>query len=69
MAMLKSKAFANALCKPAPEDKNYIYTNHRFQSPLLGAIYARTVGLKDLIETPVCCNYYIFKFGTTWSQH
>jgi hypothetical protein len=55
-AVLKSKAFTNALCKPAPEEMNYIYTNHHFQSPLLGAIYACIVGLKDLIETPVCCN-------------
>lgn len=67
--MLKSKVFANALRKPALEDKNYIYTNHRFRSPLLGAIYAHTVGLKDLIETLVHCDYCIFKFGTTWSQH
>ena len=59
MAVLKSKAFTNALCKPAPEEKNYIYTNHHFRSPLLGAIYACTVGLKDLMETPVYCNYLV----------
>jgi hypothetical protein len=63
-AVLKSKAFTNALRKPAPEEKNYIYTNHRFRSPLLGAIYARTVGLKDLIETPVRCNYLVLCHST-----
>lgn len=52
-AVLKSKAFTNALHKPTPDEKNYIYTNHRFRTPLLGSIYARTVGLKDLIEAKV----------------
>jgi hypothetical protein len=52
-AVLKSKAFKTALQKPTPDEKNYIFTNHRFRSPLLGEIYARTVGLKDLIETSV----------------
>lgn len=51
--VLSSKAFKDALRKPNPEEKNYIYTNHRFRSPLLGQIYARAIGLKELIETPV----------------
>ena len=51
--VLSSKSFKTALQKPSPEDKNYIYTNHRFRSPLLGQIYARSIGLKELIENPV----------------
>ena len=53
MRVLSSKAFKHALQKPLPEEKNYIYTNHRFRSPLLGQIYARSIGLKELIENPV----------------
>ena len=52
-SVFASGAFKNALRKPPPDEKNYIFTNHRFRSPVLGKIYARTVGLKDLIETPV----------------
>lgn len=52
-AVLDSKSFKNALRKPPPDEGNYIYTNHRFRSPLLGEIYARTLGLKELIEKPV----------------
>lgn len=40
------------LRKPPPDEKNYIYTNHRFRTPVLGKIYARTIGLKGLIEKP-----------------
>ena len=51
--VLSSKAFKDAIRKPNPEEKNYIYTNHKFRSPLLGRIYARSIGLKELIEMPV----------------
>lgn len=56
--VLSSKAFKDALRKPNPEEKNYIYTNHRFRSPLLGQIYARSIGLKELIEMPVSFWYF-----------
>ena len=56
-AILKSRAFKTALQKPTPEDKNFIFTNHRFRSSTLGEIYARTIGLKDLIEKPVSTEF------------
>ena len=57
--VLSSKDFKDALRKPKPEEKNYIYTNHQFRSPLLGQIYARSIGLKELIETPVSFCYFL----------
>ncbi|GLB37775.1 hypothetical protein LshimejAT787_0408260 [Lyophyllum shimeji] len=47
--VLKSNAFKNALRHPVPHAENYIYTNHRYRAPLLGEIFARTVGLQDII--------------------
>ncbi|KAG6848152.1 hypothetical protein H0H93_002909 [Arthromyces matolae] len=50
IAVLNTKAFKNALAKEPADDKNYSHINHRYRNPLLGAIYARTLGLKNLIE-------------------
>lgn len=63
--VLSSKPFKDALRKSNPEEKNYIYTNHRFRNPLLGNIYARTIGLKELIEMPVSFWYLHFKFDSS----
>ena len=57
-AVLRSKAFTNALRKRTPDEKNFIFTNHRFRSSLLSEIYARTIGLKDLIEAKVSRRYF-----------
>lgn len=43
--LLSNKRFKAILRKPVPEDKNFIYTNHRYRSKTLGEIYARTIGL------------------------
>jgi hypothetical protein len=51
--LLSSKSFKRTLRKPTPEAKNYIYTNMQFRNPVLGNIYARTVGLQAIIEQPV----------------
>jgi hypothetical protein len=57
--VLRSKGFKAALRKPVPEDKNFIYTNHRFQDPVLGKIYARSIGLKEIVEAPVRRQHYL----------
>ena len=53
-SLLSNNQFIIALRKPVPADENYIYVNHRFQHSILGEQYARTKGLKNLIETAVC---------------
>lgn len=51
--ILRSRTFKALLRKPVPADENFIFTNKRFRSKRLGEIYARTIGLKDIIEAPV----------------
>ena len=53
-AVFKSREFKTAIQKPTPQAKNQIYTNNQFRNKLLGEIYGRTIGLKDIIEDPVC---------------
>ena len=53
-AVLKSQEFKNAIQKPTPLPKNQIYTNNQYRNKLLGEIYGRTIGLKEIIEAPVC---------------
>ena len=51
--VLHSKAFKNAISKKEPKPENMVYVTMRNRSPVLGKLYARVVGLKELIETPV----------------
>jgi hypothetical protein len=51
--VLHSKAFKNIISKPIPKTKDYIYVNHRFRNPVLGELFASTIGLKDLVENQV----------------
>ncbi|KAJ7258598.1 hypothetical protein C8J57DRAFT_1644546, partial [Mycena rebaudengoi] len=51
-ALLSKKAFKVALKKPAPEPENYIYVNKQYRNQVLGELYARTIGLQDIIEAP-----------------
>lgn len=52
-SLLSNNQFKIALWKPVPTDENYIYVNRRFQHSILGKQYARTKGLKNLIERAV----------------
>lgn len=52
-SVLKSKAFKNPIAKPSPDKKNFIYVNHRYRNTLLGAIYAREIGVQEIIESEV----------------
>jgi hypothetical protein len=52
--VLRSRAFKNAIRRPIPPDKKFIFVNHRFRNKLLGNIYARTIGVKEIIEAEVC---------------
>ncbi|KAF8207331.1 hypothetical protein K438DRAFT_1962263 [Mycena galopus ATCC 62051] len=51
--LLSRKSLKRALNKKGPaKPENYIYTNEQFRNQLLGEIYGRTIGLKDIIEQP-----------------
>ncbi len=52
-SLLTNKAFKNAIQRPMPKDENFIFTNYRFRPQLLGKIYARSVGLKEIITSSV----------------
>ena len=58
-ALLLNKRFKAILRKPTPDDKDFIYTNHRYRSKNLGEIYARTIGLRQIIENPVCHSHLV----------
>ena len=51
--ILRSKAFKSAIQKPIPSDKNSKFVNYRFRNPLLGSIYARTIGVREIVEDEV----------------
>ncbi|KAF8232147.1 hypothetical protein L208DRAFT_1109316, partial [Tricholoma matsutake] len=59
-SLLLDKCFKAILCRPVPDDKNFIYTNHHDHNKGLGEIYAQTIRLKEIIEAPVS-QYIIFK--------
>ncbi|KAF8809165.1 hypothetical protein BYT27DRAFT_7210458 [Phlegmacium glaucopus] len=48
--VLQSKAFKSAIQKPIPSDKNSRFINYHFQNPLLGSIYACTIGVREIVE-------------------
>jgi len=54
LSLLRSKTFQNAIRREPPLDKNYVHVNHRFRNSTLGEIYARTVGVREIIEDEVC---------------
>ena len=53
VAVLQSRGFKNAIRVPTPSDKNYKFVNFRFRNKLLGRIFARTIGVKHIIEDEV----------------
>ena len=48
--LLSNKCFRAILCRPVPK---VIYTNHHYCGKTLREIYAQTIGLQDIVETPV----------------
>lgn len=51
--LLLNKHFGAILCRHVPVDENFKYTNHQFCSKGLGEIYARTIGLQEIVEAPM----------------
>lgn len=60
--VLRSKAFKSAIRKPIPSDKNSKFINYRFRNPLLGSIYARTVGVREIVEDEVHFEFLFSRF-------
>lgn len=52
--VFRSKAFKNAIRRPVPSDEASKFINYRFRNPLLGSIYARTIGVREIVEDDVC---------------
>jgi hypothetical protein len=53
LGLLRDRGFRNTIWKKPPPDENYIHVNHRFRNPVVGEIYARTLGVKELVEEEV----------------
>ena len=51
--VLRSRAFKNAVRRPIPSDKTSKFVNYRFRNPLLGSIYACTIGVREIVEEEV----------------
>ena len=52
--VLRSRAFKTAINKkPQKDEKTFKHTNHRFRNPVVGEIYACSIGVKELIEDEV----------------
>ncbi|KAF7364532.1 hypothetical protein MVEN_00322200 [Mycena venus] len=62
-ALLGSKYFKQGLRRPACEDKSYIYVNDQYRNQLLGHLFAKSVGLKDIIETADTKNTPCIRFA------
>jgi hypothetical protein len=61
LALLKLKAFCNALSIPLPDDENYKYNNHVYQGKSHIDLYAKCSGLRAIIEAEVSCRIFEFE--------
>ncbi|KAJ6459147.1 hypothetical protein C8R47DRAFT_1028273 [Mycena vitilis] len=61
--ILGNARFKQAIRLPIPDDENYIYVNRQFRNQELGELYARTIGLKEIIETTDAKNTPCIKFA------
>ncbi|KAJ6541136.1 hypothetical protein B0H10DRAFT_1754264, partial [Mycena sp. CBHHK59/15] len=62
-AVLSIKGFKQSTRRPVPADKDYIYVNDKYRNQLLGELYARSIGLKEIIETADAKNTPCIKFA------
>ncbi|KAJ7504710.1 hypothetical protein B0H11DRAFT_1709383 [Mycena galericulata] len=62
-AVLNNPRFKQAIRLPVPDDENYLYVNQQYRNQALGHIYARTIGLKEIIETADAKNTPCIKFA------
>ncbi|KAJ6612870.1 hypothetical protein B0H10DRAFT_1642815, partial [Mycena sp. CBHHK59/15] len=62
-AVLGNPRFKQAIRLPIPDSENYIYVNEKYRNQDLGEIYARTIGLQEIIETADAKNTPCIKFA------
>ncbi|KAJ7488492.1 hypothetical protein B0H11DRAFT_2406543, partial [Mycena galericulata] len=62
-AVLRNPRFKQAIRLPVPDNENYLYVNQQYRNQALGHIYARTIGLKEIIETADAKNTPCIKFA------
>lgn len=60
--ILTLKSFKTAIRRRVKDESNYIYTPKMHRDSVLGQIYARTIGLKEIIEMPVSYTSYDSKY-------
>lgn len=53
VALFSNPRFKAALKHPQAKPENYKYTNHRFRVPVLGHIYAKVIGVKEIVDAAV----------------
>ncbi|KAJ6522433.1 hypothetical protein DFH09DRAFT_1421922 [Mycena vulgaris] len=62
-SILGNPRFKQAIRRPIPDDENYIYVNEKYRNQLLGGLYARSIGLKEIIETADAKNTPCIKYA------
>ncbi|KAJ6616598.1 hypothetical protein B0H10DRAFT_1915058, partial [Mycena sp. CBHHK59/15] len=62
-SVLGNRQFKQAIRLPVPDDENYLSVNEKYRNQLLGGLYARSIGLKEIIETADAKNTPCIKFA------
>ncbi|KAF8328951.1 hypothetical protein F5887DRAFT_1287968 [Amanita rubescens] len=52
LSVLKNNTFRSAINRQVKDESNYAFTPKMHRDPVLGQIYARTIGVKEILETP-----------------
>ncbi|KAF8990885.1 hypothetical protein BDQ17DRAFT_1255415, partial [Cyathus striatus] len=50
-SLLANKNFKNAIWWPMLKDEKFIYINHHYRDLILAELYAKSIGLKEIITT------------------
>lgn len=59
-ALLSLREFQTAIQKPLPANQNHVFVPHRHQNSAIGQIYAKNIGLEDLLsEVWLICSLYM----------
>ncbi|KAF9486852.1 hypothetical protein BDN71DRAFT_1554513, partial [Pleurotus eryngii] len=62
-SLQKDPNFQKALSVPLPKETDYIYLNQQYRGQAISQIYARSIGIKDLVETSDAKNTPCIKYA------
>ncbi|KAH7904197.1 hypothetical protein BJ138DRAFT_1107029, partial [Hygrophoropsis aurantiaca] len=62
-SLLSNARFRQSVRKKMPKDEDFVHVNYRFRPGAFATIYARTIGLKEIIETSDAKNTPCIKFA------